>query len=311
MPSGSAGKGGVLPWSGMRREQRRQTIRQHRVISAALLALAALCAVAMLGFTAALAAPQESEEGLLVALDGEGRLLPLGVAEGPFDAVLTYGESGDESIKQAWQYNIYAQFYFPGEDPQIDYTFLGNRKYPRLLLKLDRKAALIWVSSASTRAEAEEYCRGLRRQGLEGAFVARARGSYGYKHSAGQQAMLSELASTMDTAQCKGKDPLGWLTERDLARRYAVAMRLVYIDNVSGVNDALELRDEIKAAIGECGMLNRPAGGYRLFCGAYGDRQSAVEAVDKITEVSGYVPEVICINGDGLQTRWMEEDLSR
>ncbi|MCB1217522.1 hypothetical protein KDL44_09015 [bacterium] len=284
--------------------------RIRRIWIACLLVLACGCATLMLCFSRVAAQEGEAGPQLFVALDEAGKLLPMQVEERPFDARLDFSSGAEPATDQPWQWNIYAQFYFPGEDPQIDYTFLGNRRYPRLLLKLDRKAALIWVSTAGTRADAEDYARDLRRQGLEGAFVARARGDYAHKHSPSEETLLAGLAAQLDPQQCKGRPALEWLAEQDRRRRFAMQVRLVYVEGLSGVDQALAARDAVKQAIGDCGMLNRPAGGYRLFCGSYLDRQSALQAYKSVEAATGLQPRVICMNADGVETRWMEEDFS-
>ncbi len=276
------------------------------ILASSLCRLAALLALCLAHGSLANAA--ESSAGLLVSIDAQGRLNSLEMEETPFEARLDYGS--DQVAVQAWHYNIYAQFYFPGEDPRIDYTFLGNRSYPRLLLKLDRQAALIWVNTATNRAEARKIRDELRRQGLEGAFVARVRGDYGYEHTAAQQAALELLAGKLDAQQCGKLSPLEWLSRQDLRRRYALRVRLLYVDGIQGINQALELRTSLAAELGECGMLNGPGGGYRLFCGAYGDAEELRSAYAQVHALSGLEPTVVCLNADGLETRWIEEDLS-
>ena len=255
-----------------------------------------------------LAADGTAPTGLLVNIDEQGKLIPLRVEQGTFEAVLHFGDGASNQLKQPWRYNIYAQFYFPGEDPAIDYTFLGNRRYPRLLQKLDRSAALIWVNSAATRSEADDLRKELARQGLEGAFVARARGDYGFEHTPAQLEKLKELAGRLDPAQCAGEDPLDWLSQQDRQRRFGMQVRLLSVEVHGSVNDALQLRDSLVAELGHCGMLNHPGGGYRLFCGAYESQAKLLTAYEAVAELSGSKPTVVCLNSDGLQTRWVEED---
>lgn len=254
------------------------------------------------------AAGDPSEAELFVRLTSAGRLIRMQVEESNFEARLRFDGDSEPFARQDWHYNIYSQFYFPGEDPGIDYTFLGNRRYSRLLQKLDRSAALIWVSTSATRAEAEKLRDELARQGLEGAFVARVRGDFAYTHTDSQLAGLAELAGQLDPEQCGGKASLDWLIEQDLKRRWGMQVRLLFVDVSGSINDALTLRESLKAELGECGMLNGPGGGYRLSCGAYQSEDKLLEAYKLANLLSGNKPLVICLNADGMQTRWIEED---
>jgi hypothetical protein len=249
------------------------------------------------------------DAGLFVRLTDDGRLGKMEVEESTFEVRLRFAGESEPFTRQDWQYNIYSQFYFPGEDPGIDYTFLGNRRYSRLLQKLDRSAALIWVSTSATRAEAEKLRDELASQGLEGAFVARVRGEFGHVHTESELAGLTDLASRLDPGQCKGEDPLQWLTEQDLSRRWGMRLRLLYVDVPGSINEALALRDSLKSGLGSCGMLNRPGGGYRLFCGAFESRENLLDAYADAAAISGSIPVVICLNGNGQQTRWIKENL--
>lgn len=275
-----------------------------------------LPACALLLFTILLclapaAAQQDSEAPyLLVSLDGEGMLQPLGAEEDVFGVELSTGKPG-VLLEQPWQFNVYAQFYFPGEDPQIDYAFLGNRRYPRLLQTMPDGASVIWVNTAATLTEARQLRDELRRQGLEGAFVARARGDYGHQHDAGELALLVELAKEVDSSQCGRMSPGKWLAQQDLRRRYSMQVHLLYVEGISGVNDAIRHRDAVAAELGECGLLNEPGGGYRLFCGAYNSLGDAHAAFREVSGVTGVKPRVVSITTDGLGTDWRDNDPER